>query len=126
MLETTIPTPKASTMSEWRRRVKGGYRPPPAPTGTVIHAYENNDYSALLRALKNKTLYFDGHWVWLGQIRDDGSEWVYLRAKAVRVWRLVSEAFIGAPLDSRDKIWSTCSHKGCVNPEHLEIRIYSR
>jgi hypothetical protein len=91
-----------------------------------MHAHENNDYRALLQAIKLGTLYSDGHWLWLGQIKPDGSAWVSLRAKAVRVRRLVSEAYIGGRLDSRDKIFATCSQQGCVNPDHLEIRIFTR
>lgn len=91
-----------------------------------MRAHENNDYSALLQAIKARTLWADGCWLWLGQIKGDGSAWVNLRARAVRVRRLVSEAYIGGRLDSRDKIFSTCSQQGCVNPEHLEIRVFTR
>jgi hypothetical protein len=93
---------------------------------TITRACQNRDYTALLQAIYDRIWWHDSHWYWQGQIRDDGSEWLYLSGRAVRVRRLVAEAFTGAPLDSRDKIFSTCSHKGCVNPEHLEIRVFKR
>ena len=126
MTTTMIPTPKASVSTVWRRRVRDGHRPNDERATSIMHAHENSDYSALLRDLKLRTVWDDGCWIWLGQVKPDGSAWVNLRARAVRVRRLVSEAFIGAPLDSRDKIFSTCGVVGCVNPEHLEIRTYVR
>lgn len=119
-------TPTTSRKQDWRRRVKEGYRPASPGVGTITHAHENRDYAALLTALKLRTVYADGCWRWLGQIKPDGSAWAYLRAGSVRARRLVAEAYTGGPLSSVDKVWGTCSHTDCINPEHLEIRIYAK
>jgi hypothetical protein len=120
-----IPTPEASATTVRRRRYRDGYRPDDERVSAIIRANENNDYVALLQAIKDRTVWSDGCWIWFGQIKPDGSAWVSLRVRAVRVRRLVAEAYIGGRLDSCDKIWSTCSQKGCVNPEHLQIRIFN-
>ena len=108
------------------RRGYGCNRPPetPPPSAPVDRrsplrrAYEEEDWPALLEAIRADTVPRDGCWLWSRTLKK-GYAYLMVGSHAKYVHRLSVEAKHGAKLGSQP-VHHLCANTACVNPAHLE------